>query len=322
MRLRNGLMMVCCLFFFLFSHTIHVYAEEAKTPEQKMAELEAEMERLKAKGENYDFLKEEVKNFRESVQKERESLTNTFNIYLGLLTGIIGVAGLSITIVGFIFYFKVGQSRKELDDQINTMKKEMQDRLNQLEYEFTEKVRKKFQKEMEKVAAQLINEEMDTYKESLEALNELIDKELKNKKVRVLVTGPEDEIKKMEENELKILNKQVYKTTVKPFDKAEIAKELQNNEFDIIIYRYPKTNEGGYQSSVGILAQMLKQHSRQLPLLVYSDYGKIDDPELNTYLLRSYANIPSSLISNLFSLYQVFYKQEAKVPSSVEHEEF
>ncbi|WP_131925497.1 hypothetical protein [Hazenella coriacea] len=283
------------------------------------------------KEDQLEFLKDETKNFRESVQKERESFQSTFDRYLTILTTLPSVL---IAVLGFILIYFFGQSKKELKEDISKLDGEIKESITKLEKEFGE-AETNLQKKMDKkigIADQQISrfleEQLKDHIEKVDALIRMSERECMYQKSRILVIGTDDQLKEMGEFELKAIRQRgINHIESINLNIEELKKKLEQDSFDILIYHYlgkggSNDDEGIVDPQVTVIVDLLKRNNQEIPLIVYTYYGehnwlhREDKKVVDSYRWAVMANMPVTLLGHLFTIAHAFHK-EAKIGDSI-----
>jgi hypothetical protein len=295
----RGLWIMLVLLFsmvFCFAHLSPIYAaSEIETLQNKVGQLETELNRSKLVEEKLKMLQDDNNSFQEDMKSERDSLFNTFNIFIASTAFLFGIMAIVLSIT-------IGQSRKEfkenITDTMNIMKADV-------ERQFDEDLKDSLQRN--KVHFQ---ESIEGEKKTLHLM---IERELAYKKVRILVTGSKEDIQVMKTRELKPIERRgITDITIVPFEEQMFKEKLFDNSFDIVVYRY-KTSWGNNQDArVRVIVDELAKSGSDIPLIVYTyENGRVDGEDkrkLEEYLWTRYANVPATLGDSLITVAYTFSK--------------
>jgi hypothetical protein len=281
---------------FCFAHLSPIYAaSEIETLQNKVGQLETELNRSKLVEEKLKMLQDDNNSFQEDMKSERDSLFNTFNIFIASTAFLFGIMAIVLSIT-------IGQSRKEfkenITDTMNIMKADV-------ERQFDEDLKDSLQRN--KVHFQ---ESIEGEKKTLHLM---IERELAYKKVRILVTGSKEDIQVMKTRELKPIERRgITDITIVPFEEQMFKEKLFDNSFDIVVYRY-KTSWGNNQDArVRVIVDELAKSGSDIPLIVYTyENGRVDGEDkrkLEEYLWTRYANVPATLGDSLITVAYTFSK--------------
>ncbi|WP_124727601.1 hypothetical protein [Staphylospora marina] len=332
MNWRHGIGGLICVCFLLILPTL-AYAESPAPSldelNSRVADLEDHRELLKEIGEevkNYrEHLQAEMTRFQDLVQKERDSFFTLFQFLTGTLTVLLGVAG-------YIVYYNIGQTKadlkKQMEVELDQTKKELHREFQQRLEEEKELLEKQMQEELESALQgyhrdleQLRKQMEEQYLHTLEQFTrdvgqdlDALKKNIENEKTftssRIWVTGPEAEIEKMKTDEVDLISRRGIKSIeVKTFDRDQLKQALENNEIDILIYRYQPAN-GRLDQDLISIAKLLVERNEEVPLIVYGTNLKdVEMSVLGKYKFFTISNFRMTLISNIFSLAYAFNKQ-------------
>ncbi|PRZ14439.1 hypothetical protein CLV36_106203 [Laceyella sediminis] len=339
MKGRCWLFIYICLYILLSLPSL-AYAEDAKQVEKaptleglnnRIEDLEGHRELLKDLGEevkNYrDHIQAEMTRFQETMQSERDSFFAMFQFLVGAQTALLAIGG-------YIVIYYIGQTkmdlRKQMELELDQTKKELNKEFQQQLREEKQMIEKQFHNELALAIKDYHNQlqqvrlQMEKqYKDTLEqvareteqdyvALKKNIENEKTFTSSRIWVMGPEAEIKKMETEEVDLIRRRgIQHVQVKLFDRDQLHQALENNEFDILIYRYIMSADGSSDQDLITIAKMLMEKNDEIPFIVYGE-EKIKKETLNTlnkYRYFSISNFRLSLIGNIFALAYAFNKQ-------------
>lgn len=211
-----------------------------------------------------EFIKSEFEIYKDIANNDRQSFIQLVNIFL------IGL-GLLASIVSIIFYWTLGQTRKEVASNTN-------------EY---------FEKK--------INDSLAPMENRIDELNRMISSQLALKKSKLLFIGKEDQLNKMN-LEIKKIKEGIDNVKLCPSENLNFKNTVISDKPDILVYSMKDTNE---VDQLKIMLNYLNQEDFDIPFIIYFQ-GKLP-PDLVSMLLSIYpwtilANMPATLISHIFSL--------------------
>lgn len=232
-----------------------------------------------------EFLRQEYSNYRDFANNDRSTFIQLVNLFF-IALGILVTGGI------VVIYWMFGQTRKEV---IENLESNIKLSSNTIE----EKVKREIEIK--------INEEIESkYKELLR----FMENEYSLRKSKVLILCPEEKKEEMENLEAMRLRQIVDEVRIldlKAFE--EFKRKLNNNELDIIVYRYEKPTEKKEQEgtiTIRDYIQELKYRNLSIPMVVYAKNGirveGEDEKSVNSYPYSIMANMPTSLTSNMMSL--------------------
>lgn len=243
------------------------FAENEKDLSDKVEKLEQKVDKLSAKDDSYDYLKEETKSYRQFVEKEWEMFLYTF---ISFLT--IGVTGVS----GVLVYFNI-QSRKDVEN---------------LQKEIKEEAEREFNNVKRSVVTNL--------QSRVDSLEKMIEKEVwfQNSNILALDRGQLEEILS-----LSPLNKNNIKYATPPLN--NLSDLLAKKEVDIVVYEYDIKNEE--DSHIAGIIDKLRKHSEPIPIVIYyPKRGHLKNKDIDRYKWHLFANSPVTLVTHTRSLVHFF----------------
>jgi predicted PurR-regulated permease PerM len=296
----------CIFVLSLFIFPLQIEAAEETAP--TMDKLQQEIGDLKKGQQVTKDIMGEIGSYREYLQTESskvlENLQKTQDNLLVLFTILLSIVGLLVPIaaIGFTYYF--GQSKKEHQEQIE-----------QINLKLTKDYEEKMKTKLEELKMQMNQRLMAFLEEEetqIEALKQSIANEQTYTSTRILVTGTEVELKRIEQNELRyIAQRLAEKPKTSVYDEKQIFAELEKGQVDILIYSCVpgETND----STIKRISQLLKEKNYQIPFIVHTyQRGQLNGPlieELNQYFFTTLSNFPTTLIGHIFSLGYAFNRE-------------
>lgn len=326
------------MLFLIFPQTI-----AAETNEDKIKEYDQKIEYLEKKDEDRQKIQEEFKNYREFLQSEtsryqqflqneinrkQEQLYNTFHILIGALALIFTVLG----IVATLLIWGLGQSKREFKKELQEKYEAAVQELNQYKDEEMKKLKEQMKQETEKAKAQLEHElgrveeliHAKIQKQVQEVFNDSklhqafktnLYNELSLTSSRVWITGSEDEVKELERLEIPLLKKRGFKDVmVQKFDLKKIQSAVRDGKIDLLVYSCKETEKEKIQTELAPLAKFLTIRKEKIPLIVYTYRlnSRVEEKEVNDYPFIDYANFPTTLSANIFSLIYALPDQSSR----------
>ncbi|WP_028776204.1 hypothetical protein [Shimazuella kribbensis] len=288
------------VFLYLFVTMLSsnsVYGAETQTEllQKKIDQLELELDKSNLVDEKLKMLEKNNDQFQADLQKDQENLFSTFNFFIAVTAFLFGIMAVVLSIT-------IGQSRKEfkenINDSMNIMKTDVEQQFDAELKESLQRNKQHFQESIE---------------EERKVLQQMIERELAYKKVRVLITGSKEDLHLMKARELKPIERRgISDITIMPFDEQLFREKLFENTFDIVVYRY-KTAWGNNQDArIRVVVDELTKAGSDIPLIVYNyENGKVegeDKRKLEEYLWTRYANVPATLGDSLITIAYAFSK--------------
>lgn len=313
---------VSCIFIMsLFLFPLQIEAAEA------VDKLQQEVTDLKASQQVTKDIMEEVSKYREYLQTESskvlENLQKTQGDLLLIFQILLGIFGLIVPLAIFGFSYFFGQSKKEHKEEIEQMKiklrRDYEEQIEQINQKLTRDYEEKMKNQLEEIKMQshqrlmaFLNEE----ETQIEALKQSIANERTYTSTRILVTGIEAELKRIEQYELHYIGQRLAekpKTAV--YNEKQIFAELEKGQVDILIYSCVPGEVNDL--TIKRISQLLKEKNYHIPFIVYTyqleeQLDRSLTKELNQYFFTTLSNFPTTLISQIFSLGYAFNREVKK----------
>jgi acetone carboxylase gamma subunit len=183
--------------------------------QKKIDQLELELNKSNLVDEKLKFMEKNNDDFQEDLKKNQDNLISTFNIFIAVAAFLFGVMAVVLSIT-------IGQSRKEFKENIN-------DSMNIMKSE----VERQFDEELKDSLNRNKLHFLESIEEEKKTIQQMIERELAYKKVRVLVTGSKDDIHIMKTRELKPIERRgITDITLMPFNELLFKEKLMDNESD------------------------------------------------------------------------------------------
>lgn len=266
MKLFVKVFLLLCLFLI----PVEAFAQaNLDNHEKRIQELETEVIKLKAQNEHYQYLKDEIKNYREYVASEENKFTE-------FIKYIIYVAGAIVLVVTGVFTFFGIRTFRDVAKWLK---------------ETTKQNMKKF-----------IGTEMESYTDKVTALEQVIEKQRQLNKCHVLIIGQESMNKEVQE-----LDKCVGRAELMGFNEKEFTKKLEDS-IDAVVLQYQKNESTNSDERLDTIVALLNKSGREIPLIIYYN-GRIEGKDKETcdkYYWTNYSNSPSTLIGNVYMLAHAF----------------
>ncbi|QKG83302.1 hypothetical protein GXN76_01675 [Kroppenstedtia pulmonis] len=313
---RYGMLLII---FLMIAGTLYsplAFAEDKK--EEKLADkvekLERELEKLKAKEESYDYLKEENRQYREFVEKEWDRFLEVFLILLPII----------VTVIGAVLIFLDFKSMRDIRSRLNEQKMQAENELSKAREKIHEEavqelntVRQDTRKIAEQEFKGVLEKELDVLKHEVNSLNELAQRESRFLQSNIIALSKGELEKLLTPMKSKKIN--YYPLT------TDLNQLLKQQEVDIIVYEYAGS-KGQTDEVLGRILKILGKYEEDgkdsLPIVVYypDRVNNSDRDCLQDYKKFIIANTPVSLISNIYSLSHVFLsKSEESVGKNLIH---
>lgn len=272
MKLSVWILLLLCLFLIPFCAFAQTNVDNH---EKRIQELETEVIKLKAQNEHYQFLKGEIKNYRENITNEEKGFTDFIKFIIYVAGGLVTVAIGLLTFFGIKTYRNVAKWIKETTKQ--NMKK-------------------------------VISTEMESHTEKINALEQLITKQLRQNKCRVLIIGQETDRKSMGK-EIEELEKCVGEVEFMIFNEKEFKKKLEES-IDAVVLKYQKNESINSDERLEAIVTLLNKTGQEIPLIIYYN-GRLEEKEkdketCNKYFWTNFSNSPCTLVGNVYMLAHAF----------------
>ncbi len=289
----------------MYALPIPIEADEITELQSKINDLEKEIIILQGKATNYDYLKEEnenyrtyveneLKNYREFVENERAGLFNTISTIFTILGAVITILGIISGIFLFYMRYVFSNSIKEFQEKIKSKFTEIESKFTEIEHDAVNDFGKIIDEKLTQISSETF----------FHILKQMVSEQLSLKKSKIIVMGSKDEIDIMKKTEIPAIESKGVAVLPPVYEVDDFKTKLDNNEFDIIIYRFT-SNEDPYLHEV---IKSLIASEKKIPLLLYNyEKGSVTMSKDYTYKWIVYANLPSTLLSHLFTLPFAFY---------------
>ncbi|WP_141201741.1 hypothetical protein [Paludifilum halophilum] len=256
------------------------FAEEKQDKDlsRKVEKLEAELEKLRAKEESYDYLKEENREYRKFVEKE-------WDRFLSMLSWFFPLA---ITIIGALLLFL---NFKSIRDIKATVREQVQEKAD-------EELKGTLKKHVTQIEEDVASLKLMAARESW----------FKNANILVLDKGTLQSF--LSSTHLSERENLIYAS--KPYE--QLPHILEEERVDIVIYEYDKPDvEDEWDPHIIDVLNQLKQAKETIPVVIYCPH-QLPRKEFNRiskcYRWYHFANTPITLITNVSSLSHVFYSKQ------------
>jgi len=235
-----------------------------------------------------NFLKEEYTNYRDFANNDRESFMNLINLFFVAL-GVLVTGGI------IVLYWIFGQTKTEVKENADLTIKSS---INEIEDDAKIKIES------------LIDPKIKDFEEKYNELERFMENQQSLRKSRVLVLTPESKKEEMERLEVMRIREIVGEAQVITLnDFKEFELKIDNDEVDIIVYRYEKAESNMEEERVREYIQALNDKEKKIPLVIYAKRGNLvtgkDEKSVESYPYSVMANMPTSLTSNMMSLANV-----------------
>lgn len=235
-----------------------------------------------------DFLQQEYSNYRHFADSDRQSFFNLVSIFFVAL-------GVLVTGGTIVLYWIFGQTKSEVKENAEITIKST---IHGIEEEAKNKIK------------ELVDPQMKELEEKYKELERFMDNQYLLRQSKVLILCPKDHKEEMEHLELRRIREIVDEAQMIDLDDFnEFENKIENQEVDIIVYRYEKVDRDTQEEKIRKYIQSLKDKDSNIPVVVYAKPGNIVDGEdgkiVDSYPFAVMANLPTTLTSNMISLLSV-----------------
>lgn len=310
MRSRLLFMLTLLTFSCAFLFPLEGQAQDVDALQKEVENLRSEVQKLKTKNDEYEFLKEQIKEFKDSAERElgnyRTFVEGEWNKFLNFLYV---VGGLAVFFVGWEYFTFRRRLKKKYDELLKEATEEIE----------TQKI--EIEKEINKKWDQFVKE--NKLKKRVDDLERLMQNERRYKKAKVLVLGSEADLNAMKEYLDLAMTQRGMKepeylplgTNPKELPKEEIKKKLENKEVVVYYYDHKKKKHDQENNEdllldyrMRELMNFLSEENIQIPTIVYT-YKKDEDgwmqkkdkKFLNKFVWQIPANSPLTLLGHIFT---------------------
>ncbi len=247
-----------------------------------------------AKVEHYEYLKEEMKNFREFVQQEREQNQN-------FLLWTLAIVGTILSFFGWRTYSDIKNSSAKL---VKETKKQIDDKLNAARKDFEQEIQSIFSSDPYLKEAQ----------KGFEKYTQMVRQRMDVESGKYLLLVDQKKKKGMLENEVPAFERAI--------NRPDIETDLSGvhlDEYDVIIYRsnVDKDGEDAFLKS-SLFPQLIemKEEGVIFPVVIYTkekiNYEGPTFKAINDFQFATIANHTTTLIDNTASAFRVAKLMEGK----------
>ncbi len=241
---------------------------------------------------HYEFLKEEIKTYRQFIQEERKQ-------HQQFLTWTVGIVGsLGLLLLGFFGIKNREDIRKTREALLNDAKQKLELEVKEARLEFEKEVQAAFKS----------NPYLKDARQQYEKLTEMVSQQLAVEAGKYLLLADTKKAKAMETVEMPAFEKAIKRPTL-----STSLEQIHLEDFDVVMYRSNADDQGEdvflKNELLPQLAQ-LKEANVFIPLVVYckgrEEFIKGATIEaVNAYGLATIANFTTTLIDNTASAFRV-----------------
>ncbi|SMO36463.1 hypothetical protein SAMN06264849_101252 [Melghirimyces algeriensis] len=259
------------------------FAENEKDLSDKVEKLEQKVDKLSAKDDSYDYLKEETKSYRQFVEKEWEMFSNM----------VIGISAVTVSVVGGVLLFFGFHSKKA----IKNIQKEYTEQVEEMKEKLEKEANQKFYELMESKVTEL--------RHKVNELETMIAKEswFQNSNILVLYR---DELKDIVSTSPLSRKKIEYRA----LPDNNLAHHLSQEKVDIVLYEYDTESNSQEDSCIADVLDELKKHKDTIPIVIYCS-GEIKNEdmmkEIKSYRWYQFARSQVSLTTHTYAFAQIFH---------------
>jgi hypothetical protein len=232
-------------------------------------DLNRQVQSLQAQKDNYDYLKQEMAEYRQFLEKQQEEQQKSLQLYYTIILGGLGL------LVGF-FIFMLGKTRRDVEKQLKTL--------------------------YENYALEVWGEKSTRLNERIKRQERILALETNYKNARVLVVVSTNDQKFVKDAIEEPLNERGI-TDILPVTELndEIVYEIKKERFDVIIryYNLPTGSES-VDEAMNQLVDLVIDSKIHTPLIVYTyrteQMSKKDRDRILDYRYAVAANFPITLV--------------------------
>ncbi len=286
---------------------------------RKLADLEAEVIRMRAQAESYKFLTEDTKEFRRFVQQERhedrltlETLMKWGSVGAGLLTGLFG------GFLSFLGWKTWADAKEQIKRSTEAIQKNSEEQIQRSSEAIQKDAGQHLIRIREEAAGQLqrlVESSVAGVRENVQALDTLIRRELQYQRSRVLVVGRPDGLEGMAE-EVALLERKGIQVTRASHPVDDLPGRIRRAEIDIVLYRYHP--DIGFDLDGKALPPVdpafrptldaIVESGHPVPVLVYATSAVTggDNEAFRAYRWGTFANTAATVVSHVYMLAHLF----------------
>lgn len=278
------------------SAPIEVFQRQIREIEQRVTALEAENARLHSEIEHYQFLREDIEQYRQFIAREQIAFKDFLERLITIAATVITVLSGASAYLGF----------KTLQDIRRDAQRVVQQGAEQIK------------RDAEQQLQRMIRDTLTDVKTRLDVINELVHRELVRKHAHVVATGRHKDLEDLHPSVLELLTRQgirVSCTRTLPDEMETLMQSIENGEVDILLYYWhPEPETGDYDPLLDQLIHTLGERLLHVPILIYATktVGRANRDNVNAYGYGTYANTPVTLVTNLNTLILTFGRRPSK----------
>lgn len=232
----------------------------------------------------YQFLKEEIRDFRDHIAMERQAHREFLEDTYSKLAWFIGVVA---AVVGGIIIFFDFRTKKDIKDTV--------------------------QRRFREYTKGLINEENEQINISISDLKKIINRETNYLNKKIVFWGSEIDKSRFENRELELITTRGIKSIIFAENQNDLNKLIKDEKIDLIIYYYNPTAEK-IDPILHQLVSFLNGNKKRIPLLVYNyekegEAGRLFSSDwkiVQTYPYQIVPNSPITLVNHLYTTINYF----------------
>lgn len=276
------------------SETVESLQQNISETQQKVEELESEIARMRSEIEHYQFLREDMEQYRQFIEREQTEFKDFLERLITISAKVIGVV---VTVASAMFAFL---NIKTVNDVSRTTTRMYRRKLNQIK----RSAELRMQRVAEKAVAELENQ--------VNVLLEIVQNEISRRQARVIVCSKFPNTDALDATVLALLSHQGIQISARilPADTDSLVQSIENNQIDILVYFW-HPEPGTEPPQDPILDQLiltLQERSLHVPVLIYAKtYVRGQNQQLaQDYGYATFANTPVTLVTNLNALIPTF----------------
>lgn len=266
--------------------------EEQRRIEKEIERLEKSIDdKIKFEKEKFDYARDDFKglttDLKDITKGYIEHVENAHNKFIWIV----------VIVSGVIFYF--------VGSELDSFKENLRESYETKAQKEAKEIRNKYEGTIESEIKEQINESQDQFKRKLLFLQKEMEKEQSYRYKRILFLVEDRELSEVDK-EMKILKKNFGDSNVEVTNDLKIEK----NQFDLIIFYIKDVKE---KEKLEKMLERFKCNLNSIPIVVYtynSNGRFVSSNILEKYKWYTFANMPVTLISNVYTILNVFGDSE------------
>lgn len=293
-RWFGGIAAALCL-AVLFSFQPTWAQENEEDLAERVEQLEKEIEKLSARDDNYNYLTEETKAYREFVEKQWGWFLTAF---LGALPIVLAIVG------GFLVFFGI-RSKKDIEEKAQ---RNIEENAKEVEKKIKGTIQERIEEEAKREFHNVMKSEVIKLQGRIHDLEEITDREFwfRNSKIVVLDRGSIKDIFSSSPFDGKI------SINYESLPSKNLSQLLAQGQVDILVYEYDMESEDQKDPYIeDVLNELMKYSSPAIPIVIYTAGKQLNNNEIQELLEQhkfyTFANNSMTLVTNTRNLTYAYY---------------